>query len=153
MANENEKAIDKLNHLTSIANDGKYGYANAAEDVKDVALKQMFQQYSNERSGYAEELKREVSRLGGTPDKDGGPLGAIHRTWMDIKSAVTSGDREAILKTCITGEEAAVKAYSHALEDEHISGGEKQVVSQQLSGIQAALNSIRSLAAVADAAD
>lgn len=147
MSNINEKAIDKLNHLISIANDGKYGYENAAEDVKDATMKQMFRQYSLERAGYAEDLKREVAKLGGSPDKGGGPLGALHRTWMDIKSTITSGDREAILNTCITGEEAAVKAYTEAVNDNDIAGNLKQLISRQLSGIQFALNSIRSLAA------
>jgi uncharacterized protein (TIGR02284 family) len=149
MSNLNEKAIDKLNHLIAIANDGKYGYENAAEDVNDATLKQMFRQYSLERARYAEDLKKEVSRLGGSPDKGGGPLGALHRTWMDIKSTITSGDREAILKTCITGEEAAVNAYSDAVKDDALAGNLKQVISQQLSGVQFALNSIRSLAAAA----
>lgn len=149
MSNTNEKAIDKLNHLIAIANDGKYGYENAAEDVNDAALKQMFRQYSLERAGYAEDLKKEVLKLGGSPDKGGGPLGALHRTWMDIKSTITSGDREAILKPCITGEEAAVNAYSDALNDEAITGNLKQLISQQLNGVQFALNSIRSLAATA----
>jgi len=147
MANTNDKLIDKLNHLIAIANDGRYGYENAAEDVKDDTLKQMFRQHSLERARYAEELKKEVSSLGGSPDKGGGPLGALHRTWMDIKSAVTAGDRETILKTCITGEEAAVNAYTEVLNDEAVTGHVKQVVSQQLAGIQFALNSIRSLAA------
>ena len=147
MSNVNEKAIERLNHLIGIANDGKYGYENAAEDVKDETLKQMFRQYSAERGTYAEDLKREGAKLGGSPDEGGGPLGALHRTWMDIKSTVTNGDREAILKTCITGEEAAVKAYTEAVEDENITGNTKQIVSQQLSGVQFALNSIRSLAA------
>ena len=33
MSSINEKAIEKLNHLIAIANDGKYGYENAAGDV------------------------------------------------------------------------------------------------------------------------
>ena len=147
MSDRNEKAIEKLNHLIAIANDGKYGYENAAEDVSDVTLKQMFRQYSLERAGYAEDLKKEVRKLGGSPDNGGGPLGALHRTWMDIKSTLTSGDREAILQTCITGEEAAVKAYTEAVNDEEITGNTRQLVSRQLSGIQFALNSIRSLSA------
>lgn len=151
MANTNEKAADRLNHLISIAKDGKYGYENAAEDVEDITLKQMFRQYSSERGSYAEDLKRELTALGGPPDNSGGPLGALHRTWMDIKSAITSGDREAIIKTCITGEEAAVKAYKDAMEDENITGNAKQIVVEQLSGVEAALNSIRSLAATAKA--
>src|SRR6476620_775281 len=114
MSNTNQKAIDKLNHLVSIANDGRYGYENAAEDVQDVILKQMFRQYGVERERYADDLKKEVAKLGGSPEKGCGPLGALHRTWMDIKSTLTSGNREAILKACITGEEAAVNAYEDA---------------------------------------
>src|SRR6478672_7065386 len=110
----NKKAIERLNHLIAIDNDGKFGYENAAKDVKDVTLQQLFRQYSLERGKYAEALKTEVARLGGSPDSGGGPLGALHRTWMDIKSTFTSGERDAILNTCITGEEAAVKAYQEA---------------------------------------
>jgi uncharacterized protein (TIGR02284 family) len=146
MSNINSKAIERLNHLIAIANDGKYGYENAAGDVNEPTLQQMFRQYSLERAGYAEELKNEVTRLGGSPDSGGGALGALHRTWMDIKSSVTSGEKEAILNTCITGEEAAVKAYGEALEDVNITGSAKEIVSQQNGGIQFALNSIRSLA-------
>ncbi len=151
MSETNDKVIATLNQLISIANDGKYGYENAAEDVKDVTLKQMFQQYSAERAMYAEDLKREVAGMGDSADKGGGPLGALHRTWMDIKAAITSGDREAILKTCITGEEAAVKAYADALNDENITGNLKQIIVEQMSGVQASLNSIRSMAATAKA--
>lgn len=146
MSDSNDKAIERLNHLVAIANDGKYGYENAAEDVMDITLKEMFRQYSLERARYADDLKKEVGKLGGSPDSGGGPLGALHRTWMDIKSTITAGDREGILKTCITGEEAAVKAYTEALEEAYITGNTKQLISQQLSGIQFALNSIRSLA-------
>lgn len=151
MSDTNKKIAGTINHLISIANDGKYGYENAAEDVKDITLKQMFKQYSTERAMYAEDLKREVSALGEEADESGGPLGAMHRTWMDIKAAITSGDREAILKTCTTGEEAAVKAYTDALNDENITGNLKELLAEQLSGIQSALKSIKSLAESASA--
>lgn len=145
---KNNETIEKLNHLIAIANDGKYGYQKAAEDVTDTTLKQMFLQYSSERAEYAETLKREVIKAGGSPDNGGGPLGALHRTWMDVKSAITSGDREAILKSCITGEEAAVKAYTEVAESNEFNSHVRQIIKQQLSGIQFALNSLRSLAAV-----
>ena len=146
MSDYNKRAVDALNHLIALANDGIYGYQKAAEDVNDPILKQMFTQYSKERAVYAGELKREVTKAGGSPDKGGGPLGALHRTWMDIKSAITSGDREAILRTCITGEESAVKAYADFLKEDDWPAVTRSVVSNQLSGLKFALNSIRSLA-------
>ena len=148
MENNNKKLIDKLNHLVSIANDGKYGYKTAAENVEDITLKQLFLQYSAEREAYAEELKNRVASLGGSSDEGGGPLGALHRTWIDLKAILTSGDREAILKACVTGEEAAVKAYGEALDESYLDSNIRQVITTQLSGIEAALNSIRSLVAV-----
>ena len=147
----NEKIIETLEHLIAIANGGKYGYEKAALDIKDTVLKQMFMQYSLERAGYVDELKREVTRLGGSSHTGSGPLGALHRTWMDIKSVITSGERKTILKTCITGEEAALKAYTEALRDKNIPENIKPMISQQLSAIQFALNSIRSLAATTNA--
>ena len=149
MASINQSLVNELNHLISIANDGKYGYENASADTEDATLKQMFHQYSLERAGYAEVLKREVTKAGGTPETGGGPLGALHRTWMDIKSAISSGNREAVLNACITGEEAAVKAYSDAVNKDNVPTTAKQVITEQLSGIKFALNSIRSLAETA----
>jgi uncharacterized protein (TIGR02284 family) len=143
--NNTKKIIGKLNHLLSITNDGKQGYENAAKDIKDVSLQQMFRQYSLERGRYAAEITDEINSLGGSPDQSGGPLGALHRVWMDIKAAITSGDRDAILNACITGEEAAVKSYKEVLQDSNITGRTHEIISHQLGAIQAALNSIRSL--------
>lgn len=46
MENNDKKVIDTLNHLISVASDGKSGYKTAAEDVEDVTLKHLFMQYS-----------------------------------------------------------------------------------------------------------
>lgn len=148
MENNNEKVIHSLNHLIAIANDGKYGYKTASEDVEDVTLKQLFMQYSEERDAYSKELKSRVASLGNSSDAEGGPLGALHRTWIDLKSTLTSGNREAILKACITGEEAAVKEYKEALENDYFDSNIRQIITTQISGIEAALNSIRSLVAI-----
>lgn len=71
----NEKIIETLQHLIAIASDGKYGYENAAKHIHDPVLKQMFKQYSLERAGYVEDIKKEVVRLGGLLHKGHGPLG------------------------------------------------------------------------------
>ena len=114
---EINKEIEQLNELINIANDGKCGYENAVKDVSDATLKELFTQYSNERASMAVELKNEVLNLGGLPEKGGDTLGALHRTWMDIKSSVNGDNRVEVLKNCITGEEAAIKAYNEILDD------------------------------------
>ncbi len=143
METSTEQTIDTLNHLIAIAEDGKEGYKNAAADVKDLFVKNLFEKYSNQRSSYIMRLQEEVKKLGGDAENSGGPLGALHRTWMDMKSIVTSGDTNAIIKACITGEEAAVKNYREALKDESMTGFVKLMLEEQLYGIEQAISEIR----------
>lgn len=142
----NEKMIDHLNHLVSICNDGKFGYETAAEDAGSSELRSMFMGYSSERAEYASQLKQQIRTLGGDPDKGGGPLGALHRAWIDVKSALTSKDNKAVLGACITGEKAAVEAYDDVINDvDNLPVNVRQMLITHRRGIQEALNKVMSL--------
>ena len=41
----------------------------------------------------------------------------MHRAWINLKSAVTSGDDHAILAECERGEDSAVDEYKKAMEE------------------------------------
>ena len=141
---KNQEVIEKLNHLIAIAEDGKKGYKNAAEDVDDPKMKALFTRFSDERASYVEQLQVQEITLGGSVAEGGGPIGALHRVWMDMKSIFTSGDKDAIIKACITGEEAAVASYEEALKQDYISGKLREIVTEQLAGIKNALHTIQS---------
>lgn len=143
MENTNQKVIDTLNHLIAIAYDGKNGYMNAAESVKEEGIRNSFEHFSQERENYIIQLQQQVIRLGGEAQDNGGPLGALHRTWMDMKSIFTSGDKDAIVNACITGEETAIKEYRDALEEPYITGNIKQLLAEQLRGVESALARVR----------
>ncbi len=146
MDNNNHGTAEKLNLLIDIAEDGKEGYENAAEAVKDTAVKSSFLLFAHERSVYSSQLREMVLQLNGEPQDNGGDSkGSLHRVWMDLKAIFTSGDTEAIVNACITGEEAAVKEYKLVLNDSVFSESYKTIIKQQLNGIEQALNSIRSL--------
>lgn len=146
MENINEKVIDDLKHLLSICNDGKEGYKNAAENIETGELKALFTTYSIQRSEFADSLKTCIREAGGDPDNEsGGPLGAMHRTWMDIKSALTGHDNKAVLDACITGEKAAVEAYDKVLDNTGLSEDVRQMLMHQRSNIAEALQHITRL--------
>ena len=145
MENNDQPTIDKLNHLFDIAEDGIYGYENAAKDITDDKFRALFHNYSAERKEYARILQAQILNLGGPVNTDkGGPIGAMHRTWMDFKTLVTGGDRDPILKACITGEEAAIRAYKSVLDEDYIIGASMQIVASQLIGIENALSVLKS---------
>ena len=145
MEDSNRKLIDDLNHLVTISNDGKYGYQTAAEDADSAALRSMFSAYSAERGEFTEQLKAEIRKLGGDPDHGGGPLGAMHRAWIDVKTALSSKDNRAVLGACITGEKAAIHAYSSVLKKNELPAETRALINEQRRNIEEALNKVESL--------
>ncbi|MBE8725625.1 ferritin-like domain-containing protein [Flavobacterium hungaricum] len=139
-----KEAVKTLEGLISILEDGKLGYTNAAEHVENPAIKTDFLEYARERALFIVELQDEINKLGKSTDTSGGgPLGALHRTWIDIKSSFTGGDTEAIINACVTGEEAAVEKYKNALEENHLEYNQVSIVSKQLNSIQNTLSQIK----------
>ncbi|MXV15093.1 ferritin-like domain-containing protein [Hufsiella ginkgonis] len=142
----NENLIPSLKHLLSICNDGKEGYRNAAENVDAPELKVLLTTYSLQRAEYADALKTSIRQAGGDPDNsDGGPLGALHRAWIDIKTAFTINDNKAVLDACVTGEKAAIEAYDKALDNDQLSSVQRQLLVSQRSGITQSLQNVENL--------
>ena len=90
---------------------GEKGFKEAAGAVKDPQLKSLFQEYSQQRHRFATELQSQAQGLGESePEKTSSTAGAMHRAWINLKSAVTSGDDKAILSECERGEDSAAHA-------------------------------------------
>lgn len=138
-----QERIDKYNDLIQIAIDGRDGFNNAAENVDDLEMEKVFREFAQQREGYVRELQRLVRLLDGEIADSGSTSATLHRAWMDVKSAFTSGDREAIINACITGEESALDEYESALEDEEMTAEAKDVIERHYRGIQQSLETIK----------
>lgn len=146
METANEETIASLKHLVSICNDGKEGYKHAAENCDSPALKALFTTYSIQRSEFEMVLKTCIHQLGANAENEsGGPLGILHRTWIDIKTALTPNDNKAVLEACITGEKAAIDAYRKVLDESTLSVSTRQIIYTQRKEIEECLNNISNL--------
>ena len=85
-----------------------------------------------------------VRELGGDPTASGSTAGALHRGWIELKSAITGGSDEAILNECERGEDSAKDNYRSALES-NLPANISDVVRQQSQAVQAAHNRVREL--------
>jgi len=108
---------DSLNHLIHICHDGQEGYLQAAEHVKSAWLQALLQSFSTQREQFAVELTNLLANSGVEPASGTSVAGALHRTWIDLRTAVTgdSGDDSLILDECERGEDAAMQAYETEL--------------------------------------
>ena len=141
----NSEVISTLNHLIETCRDGQQGFLTAAEGVQRGDLKQLFHGYSQQRAGFVGQLQDEVRRLGGEAEDSGSVAASLHRGWIDIKSAVTGHDDNAIIAECERGEDSAVRNYKDALTDESLPSDVRTVVERQYAAVQAAHDRIRSL--------
>jgi len=134
-----------LNNLIETLKDGQEGFKQAAEGVSDPKLKSLFRDYSDQRSRFATVLQSEARRQGETePETTSSAAGALHRGWINLKSAITGGDEHAILAECERGEDSAVEEYKKALDDA-LSPAARELVSLQFPEIKAAHDRIRTL--------
>jgi len=120
-----EKIINVLNDLIRINNDRIEGYEKAADEIRDTAnadMKTIFFQYAEESRMFKEDLQNAVLRLGGEPAKATTASGKIYRAWMDVKAAFAGNDVKAALESCEFGEDAALRAYRVAGEEELKNG-------------------------------
>ena len=140
-----KKQNEVIDNLIETLKDGQEGFKQAAESVSDPKLKSLFRDYSDQRSRFATVLQSEARRQGETePETSSSATGALHRGWINLKSAVTGGDEHAILAECERGEDSAVEEYKKALDDD-LSPAARELVSLQFPEIKAAHDRIRSL--------
>lgn len=141
MKNQHEIIDDLIETLK----DGQEGFKQAAESVKDPQLKSLFSEYSQQRARFAVELRSKAQ----SPDEreskmSGSAAGALHRGWINLKSAVTQGDDHAILAECERGEDSAVEEFRKALNN-GLSAPVQEMVSRQFVQIKEAHDRVKSL--------
>jgi len=110
------QAKETINKLVEICRDGQYGFELASKGIDDALLRSELMQYSQQRHEFADDLREALADVTGEQSVDHGTVtGALHRGWINIKQALTSRDRLAILSECERGEDAAVEAYRDAI--------------------------------------
>jgi uncharacterized protein (TIGR02284 family) len=143
---DNEKAVKELNNLLEKNYDASNGYKKAMEDVDDPSLRNYFEHRSAQRSAFATELDNRIRSCGGTPKESGSATGALHRTWMDVRSGLAGDNKEeAILKECIRGDKASAEEYRDAMEKDYIDADTRALIQQEKANVEQSLSEIRSM--------
>ncbi|TSJ42082.1 ferritin-like domain-containing protein [Fluviicola chungangensis] len=146
MATNNQEIVDCLNNLVQINNDRIQGYLTASQETDQDDLRSVFSEMMTTSQECRRELVHEITKLGGTPVEGTTVSGKLYRIWMDIKSALTSKDRKAILNSCEFGEDAAVKTYQTEIDSDALNGTEYLlIVKEQYSKIKSGHDKIKQL--------
>jgi len=146
METNHQNVIDCLNNLIQINNDRIQGYLTAAKETDEEDLRSVFSDLMQDSQDCRRELTQEVTKLGGTPVEGTTVSGKFFRAWMDVKAALTSKDRKAILNSCEFGEDVAVKTYEAELDENKLQSSDLgRLVKDQYAKIKAGHDKIKQL--------
>lgn len=141
---DNNDVIAILNTLIETSRDGEEGFRSAADNAEDARLIDFFLRRSKEVAESVRELQYLVRSLGGEPSHSTSISGALHRRWLDLKTALTNNDNLAVLNETELGERMAVAAYQDALEI-HLPDNVKPVILRQCEGARRNLGLVQQL--------
>jgi uncharacterized protein (TIGR02284 family) len=140
-----EAGVTILNTLTATLIDSVNGYRDAAADSDAGRFQEIFRQRADERSRLAEDLRAEVSRLGGNAEDDGSLLGKAHQRFMDLKAAITGRDDKAIINEVERGEDYLKEKFETALNNTDLPAESRSVVERVYQSVREGHDQIRDL--------
>jgi len=141
---EHSTEISTLNTLIATTIDSITGYEDAAANSESGRFQEMFRDRASERQRVVEQLRGEVTRLGGNPEDDGSFMGKAHQRFLDLKAAITGRDEKAIINEVERGEDYLKEKFEAAL-DSGLSGESRSVVEQAFQSVRAGHDQISQL--------
>jgi len=143
----NQRVVKALGYLCRIVEAGERGYAVAASNVSNRALKFLFQTFAQQRASFKQEIIAEIIRLGGHAHLSSSFLGMVHRGRIDIFAALTIGAEnveKVILKEVMVGERVALATYENTLKID-LPSDTREMVLRQLEEVRREVDQVRLL--------
>jgi uncharacterized protein (TIGR02284 family) len=142
--NDGNSNVGTLETLTTTLIDSVNGYRDAAQNADGTKFQEIFRRNADERSRVAEELRAEITRLGGNAPDDGSVLGATHQRFLDLKAAVTGRDDAAIINEVERGEDYLKEKFETALKAD-LAPETRSIIERAYQSVRQGHDQIRNL--------
>ena len=141
-----KKDLTDLKNIHDLLVGGRKGYAEASKRADDIRVKNLLSAFSNERSALEADLDAELRELEpGAPHRDGTVKGDLHRTWMEIRDALSTTDNANVLSECERGEGYLLMRYDDILKKHELSDRTRSLLQQQRTAVQENMNRVKTL--------
>lgn len=137
--------VTVLNTLIATLLDSVEGYQKSAEDLDNEQYRRLFLERARERQAVVAKLQAAVGQLGGNPEDDSSTMGAIHRAFLDLKSAVMGRDDKAIINEVERGEDYLKEKFETAMNNADLSAIARQAVNEAWGSVREGHDQMRDL--------
>lgn len=143
MAISNKELVDVLADLRETNIDLRKTYESAGENVENSNLRNKFNALGEKNQRFATELEREITNLGEKPGSDGSFKGTLQRGFMEIRSAFSKNDDEAMVEESIRAQKMALDNYDDVLNRD-LPVNVQKIVSNQYGELKQQLTELQS---------
>lgn len=140
-----KKQVDSLQDLLQKTYDAEAGYKQVMTKAESEPLKDWLQTKARQRGEFANELDAQIRNFNEQPIEKGSTLGGAHRTWINVKTALSSNTDEALLEECVRGEEATVEEYGEQLKNTNFDPQVQSLITNQRDKVMSDLRTVKSL--------
>ncbi len=107
--------ISELQSIIRLLVDSEKGFTDAASNIENAEIASLFRSFVGERASMATDLQDVLGDSGNEAPTTGTVVGTLHRTWLDLRSAISGQDSYAILSEAERGEDYIKGEYEKAL--------------------------------------
>ncbi len=145
ISNNNKEQVNALQNLLQKTYDAEAGYKQVMTKAENEPLKKWLQIRAARRSQFANELDAHIRNFNADPVEKGTTLGSAHRTWINVKSAMSFNTDEAILEECVRGEEASINEYKEQISNVNFNPEVRGLLVNQKEMVMADLKTVNAL--------
>ncbi|CAN5125789.1 hypothetical protein BH09MYX1_BH09MYX1_56160 [soil metagenome] len=106
-----------LNTCIEVCTDGERGYAQAASDVREPVLRNLFLAMAKQRSDFVLAFQAALTKLGAFAENEGSLSGAAHRAWLDARIVLEGRTDALVFEEWARGEAAGAAACERAFQE------------------------------------
>ncbi|HEX5776221.1 MAG TPA: PA2169 family four-helix-bundle protein [Caulobacteraceae bacterium] len=136
MADAAHHDVHVLNSLIETTIDSVDGYERAAREAKNPEFRRIFEERAFERRRVIDDLRQEVTRMGGEVEDDGSMLAKAHRSFLKIRDAVAGGDDKQVIAEVERGEDFIKNKYEVAMRDDELTMPARETVTRAYDSVK-----------------
>jgi uncharacterized protein (TIGR02284 family) len=136
MFEESNGGLTVLGTLADTVADSVNGYRDAAQHVDSAEFRQMFTELADERSQVLSDMQAELTRAGGSADRDGTTLGTLHQRWLDFKASIAGNDDKAVINEVERGEDYLKEKFETAMASETLDGSVRGIIERAYGSVR-----------------
>jgi uncharacterized protein (TIGR02284 family) len=128
--------VHVLNSLIETTIDSVDGYEKAAQEAQNPQYRRIFEERAFERRRVCDDLRTEVTRMGGEVEDDGSTLAKAHRTFLKIRDAVMGGDDKQVIAEVERGEDFIKAKFEVAMRDDELTMTARETVTRAYDSVK-----------------